>query len=85
MRAIQYVPGAGQPPNGPDYLDLYRQVQAAGRCLDIDVPIENVELLIRHLRPEGLVIRTYVAKPELADELLDKAVKWCGTHINSSD
>lgn len=84
VRAIQYVPGAGQPPNGPAYMELYRQVQAAGRCLDIDVPPQNVEYVVRHLRPEGLAVRTSAGNPEQADELLDQAVKWCGTHANST-
>ena len=84
VRAIQYVPGAGRAPNGPAYMELYRQVQAAGRCLDISAPLENVEYLVRHLRPEGLVLRTSAADPEQADELLGLAVKWCGTRVNSS-
>lgn len=83
MRAIQYVAGAGQPPNGPAYMDLYRQVQAAGRCLDIDVWGEHVEFIIRHLSPEGLVIRTGAGTPEEADELIDNAVRWAGTHVHS--
>lgn len=80
IKAIQYVPGAGNPPNGPAYMDLYRRVQGAGRCLDINVPVENIEFLVRHLRPEGLILRTSVKTQEQADELLDNAVKWCGTN-----
>jgi len=82
IRAIQYVPGAGQPPNGPAWMELYRQVQAAGRCLDLDVPLENLEYLVRHLRPEGLVLRARAESPDQADELADLAVKWCGSHLN---
>lgn len=82
--ALQYVAGAGQPPNGPTYLDMYREIQAAGRCLDIDVPAEHLEFVIRHLRPEGLVIRAWTETPEKADELLDNAVRWAGTHAARS-
>jgi len=80
---IQYVPGAGQPDNGPAWIDLYRRVQAAGRGLDLSASFENVEYLIRHLRPEGVILRTYVQSPERAEELLDLAVKWCGTHAGA--
>ncbi len=84
ITAIQYVPSPDEPLNGPAHLDLYRQVQAAGRGLDLTVPAENVEFLIRHLRPEGLVLRTGAASPEAAEELLQNAVKWCGSHIHAN-
>jgi hypothetical protein len=80
IETIQYVPGDGAEPNGPAWLDLYREVQAADRCLDLDVPAENVEFLVRHLRPEGVMLRTHVDSPERAEELLRQAVRWCGTH-----
>ena len=78
---IQYVPGDGVPPNGPAWLDLYREVQAAGRGLDIDAPPEHVEFLIRHLRPEGLILRTSAPTPEAAEELLHNARRWCGSNV----
>jgi len=82
IKAIQYVAGSGVPPNGPHWMELYRQVQKAGRCLDLSAPLENMEFLIRHLRPEGLILRTCVETQEQADELLDNAVKWCGTDVH---
>jgi len=81
VRAIQYVPGAGQPPNGPAWIELYREVQGAGRCLDLSVPPENVQYVMRHLRPEGLVVRTWAASREEADELVELSTKWSGTHV----
>jgi hypothetical protein len=83
IKAIQYVAGAGNASNGPDYLELYQQVQRAGRCLDLDVPYENIEFLIRRLRPEGLVLRTEASTREQADELLVNALNWCGAEIKS--
>jgi hypothetical protein len=84
IRCIQYVPGAGHEPNGPAYVDLYRRVQAAGRCLEISTPVENVEYVIRRLRPEGLLVRTSVRTPEQGEELLRNAVKWSGTHSDGA-
>jgi len=78
IRAIQWVPGAGNPENGPAYLDLYRQVQAAGRCLDLSASPPMVEFLVRYLRPEGLVLRTRAATPEQAHELIDKDFRFPG-------
>jgi 5-methyltetrahydrofolate--homocysteine methyltransferase len=84
IRCIQYVPGDGADPNGPAWIDLYRRVQAGGRLLDLDAPIQNVEYLIRRLRPEALLIRTNVATREDGEELLHNAVKWAGSHVRSS-
>jgi len=78
--ALQYVPGDGQPPNGPHYIDVYRKVQAGGRCLDLSAPPENIEYLVRHLRPEGLILRTGAPTIEQADELVANAPAWAGSH-----
>lgn len=81
IRCIQYVPGAGQEPNGPAWAELYRRVQAAGRCLEVHAPRENVEWLARHLRPEGLLIRAGARTPQEADELVDLTRRWTGSHV----
>ena len=84
MRVIQYAPNAKEPANGPAHLDFYRRVQQAGRCLDLSVPAANVEFLVRHLRPEGLHIAVNVETIVKAEELLENAVKWCGSDIHRS-
>lgn len=84
IKAIQYVSSPDEEPNGPAHMDLYRSIQDAGRCLDIAVPHESVEYLIRHLNPEGLVIRTCVPTSDHAEEMLENSVKWCGTHISQN-
>lgn len=84
IKCIQWVPGDGQPTNGPAWLELYRRVQAAGRCLDIDMPWEHAEWAIRHLRPEGLLLRVHAPSREAADELLVNAVGWCGSYASST-
>ena len=81
IKAIQYVPSCDDPPNGPGLMHIYRQVQAAGRCLDIQAPWENVEYLIRRLRPEGLLLRTCAPSLEAADALLENAAKWSGSDL----
>lgn len=90
IRVIQWVPGAGQPDQGPDWIDVYRQVQDAGRGLDLYLRsptaenIRIVEYLVRHLRPEGLVIRCSVDTREQADELIGMAPGWCGSHLRTA-
>jgi len=84
MKVIQYSPSLKEPGNGPAHLEFYRRVQEARRCLDIQAGPENVEFLVRHLRPEGLHIATAVNSIAEAEELLAKAVKWCGADIHRS-
>ena len=76
IQAIQYVSAAGQPPNGPEFMGLYRQVQASRRCLDLEVPWGNVPVLIRRLRPQGMILRTWAPSIEAAEELLASATAW---------
>ncbi|MHB1458313.1 MAG: hypothetical protein ACYC0V_15500 [Armatimonadota bacterium] len=84
IKAIQYVASPDEEPNGPAHLELYRSIQTAGRCVDIAVPPENVECLVRHLNPEGLVIRTWASTRTHAEELLENSTKWCGTHAGAA-
>ena len=81
---IQYVSAAGQPRNGPHFMDLYRQIQAAGRGVDIDVPAEHVEYLVRRLRPELLILRTRARTEEQAHEMVENAARWAGSDLNRS-
>jgi hypothetical protein len=80
IKIIQYVAAPSEPRNGPGHIDLYRKVQAAGRGLDLHAPPENMEWLIRHLRPDGVVLSTYTASQDEAERLLENAEKWAGSH-----
>ena len=82
MKAIQYSPSVKEEPNGPAHIEFYRRIQEAGRRLDLQCPVENVEYLVRHLNPEGLSIGTRVQSVDEAEELLVNAVGWAGSHVN---
>jgi len=76
IEAIQWVPGAGNP-SASGWLEYLKRVQAAGKGLYLSTSgPEEVELLMRELKPQGLLMRTGVATPELADELVAKVAKW---------
>ena len=77
VRAIQFVPGAGQPPNGPLWLDTYRQIQAAGRIVWLQLPPDNIAPLARVLDPARVCFQTAVATEAEARELLSAARRWC--------
>lgn len=75
-RVIQYVPALFEPLNGPAHLEMYRQIQAAGRIVHIELPVENVEPLVRQLDPGLLMLDVHVATRDDGERLLEQCVEW---------
>ena len=76
LRVLQYTPTPGEPPNGPAHLRFYRQVQAAGKILHLDVPGEHVAALLRELDPGRLMLYTHCASRADGERLLAEAGRW---------
>lgn len=76
IRFIQFVPMCGTAPNGPDHIELYRKIQAAGKIVHINVPAENVEPLCKALDPGLLMLETRCESVRDADDLLASAARW---------
>lgn len=76
LKVIQFVPMPGTPPNGPAYLDLYRQIQAVDKIVHISVSKKNIEPLVKGLNPGRLMIDTNCKSVAEADELLAAAKRW---------
>lgn len=76
LRVIQYTPMPSEPPNGPEHLALYRQIQVAGRIVHIDVPPNHVEPLVRALDPGLLILQIHCSRPEEGQELIRAAERW---------
>lgn len=76
MRVIQYVPAPREPRNGPGHLEMYRQIQAAGKIVHIEVPWENVEPLVRELNPGLLMLDTRCPSVEAGERLLEESARW---------
>ncbi len=69
--AIQWVPGAGQPPTY-EWMDLLKRIQKAGKGLHLyDWDINAIKRCYKELRPEGLVFEIYVKSQDEAEELLE--------------
>jgi hypothetical protein len=75
IRAIQWVPGAGQPPM-PYWIPLLKRIQAAGRALQLTVNPEDVEVLMAELSPAGLMLYTTVGSEAEARELMRQVTRW---------
>ncbi len=76
MRIIQYTPAPFEPPNGPAHLDMYKEIQSAGKIVHIQVPIESVEPLVRSLDPSKLMLHTNCKDKAEGEMILEKAIKW---------
>ena len=75
LQCLQILPGAGKP-SPLHYLDVLRQVQAAGKNLHISIPCSEVETALQELSARGLFIATGCATEAEARELLRNAEKW---------
>lgn len=70
LGGVQWVYGAGQP-TAAHWLDVLRKIQAAGKCVHIEACPSDVPVLLRSLRPEGLLINLSGATPAEARELFE--------------
>lgn len=75
LTAIQWVPGAGAPP-ATHWIELCRRIQAAGKPLYLACRPDEVETLLRELRPEGLMLATACADEDAARDLLALVPGW---------
>ena len=76
LRVLQYVPAPSEPQNGPEHLAMYRQVQAAGKIVHIEVPMAHVGPLVRELDPARLILQTSCPSRDAGEQLLEQSVKW---------
>ena len=76
LRVLQYTPAPNEPPNGPDHLEMYQRVQAAGKILHLSLPAAHVEPLVRALDPGLLLLDTGCASADEGRRLLERSSTW---------
>jgi len=76
LKVLQYTPAPCEPANGPEHLELYRRIQAAGKIVHIELPAQNIEPLVRELDPARLMLDTRVGSREDGERLLEQCVTW---------
>jgi 5-methyltetrahydrofolate--homocysteine methyltransferase len=74
LDGIQWVPGAGAKPMS-EWVDVSARILDAGKCLQIGCKPEEVEFLLKELKPQGLFISTNCATEEEAQALLKRVEK----------
>jgi hypothetical protein len=76
LKVLQYTPAPCEPSNGPDHLEMYERVQAAGKIVHIQVPLGAVEPLVRALDPSRLMLQTTCPSRDEGERLLEQMVEW---------
>lgn len=76
LRVLQYTPAPFEQPNGPAHLEMYRAIQAAGKIIHIEIPIENIEPLVRELDPGLILYSTYAPTRAEGEKLLEQSARW---------
>lgn len=75
LQAIQILPGAGKP-SPLHYMDTLKDVQRAGKNLQIWIAPEEVEAALSALSARGLFISTWAKSEPEARALLKNAERW---------
>jgi len=76
LNAIQWVYGEGHGP-ASDWLPVYKRCQAAGKGLQIGLGLDELDLFMENLRPEGLWISLHgVRDADQAQAVLKKLATW---------
>ena len=71
LQAIQWVAGAGHR-EITQWIPLIQRIQSKGKGVQVGVTPEEIEPLLREVRPEGLLIRTSCETEDRARQLLDR-------------
>jgi hypothetical protein len=75
LHALQILPGAGKP-SPLHYMDVLKQVQAAGKNLHLDLPPEEIRPALENLSARGLYINVWCRTEREARELLRDVEHW---------
>ena len=75
LDGFQWVPGAGSAPMS-EWLELLQKIQDAGKKLLIICEKDEVEKIVKGLKPEGILIETSCGSKSEAEKLLLDVKKW---------
>lgn len=73
---LQWTPGAGQKPMA-EWVGLLKDVQDRGKGLWISCGDDEVQRIMKRLKPEGVIIQCGAASPEEARELVKNTERIC--------
>jgi len=77
LNAIQWQPGAAAPNCGSEkWFPLYKRILKAGKGLELGLPPDRVEPVVKEVGPRGLMLSTWTDTVEEANDLLRRALTW---------
>jgi len=76
VRVVQYTPAPCEPPNGIAHLEMYQQIQKAGKIVHIAVAQRDIQPLAEILDPSLLMLHTDCANSAEGEQLLSQMVRW---------
>lgn len=72
LSGVQWVYGAGNP-TASHWIPEIKKIQAAGKCVHIEVEPKELEIMLRELSPEGLMYHIVAGSEQEARDLLKMA------------
>lgn len=83
LNALQYVPGAGNE-GFHKWVDVYRQVQAAGKGAEVFCDYKEIDDVMETLDPHGLYLYIGgVPSAEAGRDVLARLEAWCSGHVHA--
>lgn len=75
LGGVQWVYGAGQP-TASHWIPVIKKIQAAGKCVHIQVEPYELEIMLKEIEPEGVMYNITAKSEEEAEELMKLAEKY---------
>jgi len=72
LNGIQWVYGAGQP-TAAHWIPVLKKIQDAGKLVHIDIVAEDLPILLKELKPEGVLYKMNCGTAQEADEMMKMA------------
>ena len=72
LKGIQWVYGAGQP-TASHWIPVLKKIQDAGKLVQVLIEPWELDILLKELRPEGIMYTTWCESEQDAKDLLKKA------------
>ncbi|MFA6102740.1 MAG: hypothetical protein WCV67_15170 [Victivallaceae bacterium] len=76
LNTVQWVYGAGQG-RASDWIPVYQKVQAAGKGVQINIDLDELDTIMQNLRPAGVFLYVRgVDDEETANNVISRVSKW---------
>ena len=83
IKAIQWVPGAGNPGHGSCWMDLFKKVQSLGKAIWVHSGLDQLETYFQELDPRLLLLSAGASSVEDAQEVKRKLVEYTSRYRRS--